>query len=80
MKVILSLILLVAVGYIGVTAYQSIHAEHVFNNWVADCRKSGGVVKESFLISSSSSWDDCYVNGKAIVVPGYESYQKDKPY
>jgi len=72
-------IAIVILGFGIVGLVESFHQESVFNNWVAACESHGGYVKNTAQINADTEWDDCIVHNKVYIVPGYESYQKDKP-
>ena len=46
----------------------------VFSRWSVDCSTQGGYVVQTY-----PNWWDCMVDGKVVILSGYESYQKDKP-
>jgi len=78
--ILVACVVAVILGFVIWTITQGIRYEHKYNAWVSDCRAFGGVVKPSFVISSNTTWTDCYVKGKVVIVPGWESEEKSKPY
>lgn len=67
---------------LGFSVYSYISAANqnaVFDGWVQKCSAIGGVSKQTAAINSNTEWYDCYVNNEPVLVPGYESYEKDRP-
>lgn len=49
------------------------HAKE-FTVWARKCKEIGGSVE-----ITAYNWADCTVNGKIVILPGYEDLQRDRP-
>jgi hypothetical protein len=66
-------------GFLGVQVYRQWRYDQKFNGWVQDCTNAGGVAQQTAALSVSAKWYDCMVDGKRVVLPGYEQDEKERP-
>lgn len=71
---ILTAFVVFVIGLVWWNWHQKNQHIELYNGWAVACERAGGHIEKTRY-----NWDECFVDGKEKVLPGYEQYQKDKP-
>ena len=68
-KIIIGIIIAMVLWFF----YSTSKYTETFNNWTRDCIQKGGFISQTRHDFFSTNYE-CFVDGKIIIVPGYEGY------